>query len=63
MKLALALCLAAFVAGIAIVLTTGGLLGPILIVGAIGAIGWMVVPGLIDTFAHLLSTGTFRRHS
>jgi len=35
--------------------------GPIPIVGAVGGLGWMMAPVLIDEFAHWLSTGTLRR--
>jgi hypothetical protein len=44
-----------------VVFTTGGLLGVILIIGAVGAAGWIVVPEIIDMSAHFLSTGTRRR--
>ena len=56
-----ALCGVVFVVGIALVFTTGGLLGVILIIGAVGAAGWIVVPEIIDMSAHFLSTGTLRR--
>ena len=61
MRLALALFAVVFLAGLALTLTTGGLLGPILIIGAVGGLGWMMAPVLIDQFAHFLSTGTLRR--
>ena len=60
MRLSFALCGVVFLVGIVLSLTTGGLLGPILIVGAVGGLGWMMAPVLIDGFAHFLSTGTLR---
>jgi hypothetical protein len=60
-RLPFALCGVVFVVGIALVFTTGGLLGVILIIGAVGAAGWIVVPEIIDMSAHFLSTGTLRR--
>ena len=59
MRLALFLFAVVFLAGLAVTLTTGGLLGPILIVGAVGGLGWMMAPVLIDQFAHFLSTAPF----
>ena len=61
MRLTLFLFAAVFLAGLALTLTTGGLLGPIMIVGAVGGLGWMMAPVLFDEFSHFLSTGTLRR--
>jgi hypothetical protein len=61
LRLAVVLFAVVFLAGLAVTLTTGGLLGPILIVGAVGGLGWMMAPVLIDQLAHFLSTGTVRR--
>jgi len=49
------------IAGVLIVLTTGGLLGPILIMGAVGAVGVLALPAAIENVARWLSTGTVRR--
>ena len=53
-------CLA-LVAGVLLAVTTGGLLGPILIVGGVGALGVVALPSVIESFAQFLSTGSWRR--
>ena len=38
------------------------ILGGIMVVGGVGAIGWSVTPEAIERVAGFLSTGTFRRY-
>jgi hypothetical protein len=59
----------ALIAGVALVVTGAiigtmlyPILGGVMIVGGVGAIGWSVIPDAIDRVAVFLSTGTFRRY-
>jgi hypothetical protein len=62
-RLAVLLSLAAIIGGAVLALTTGSLLGALLIIGGIGGLGWAVLPELFDHFTVFLSTGSFRRRS
>jgi hypothetical protein len=53
--------LAAIVAGLVIELTLEWLLGPLLIVGGVGALFWAGFAGGIDRVASWLSVGMFNR--
>ena len=49
------------VVGIVWVLTVGTLLGAILVIGGVAALGANALPSVIDSFAKGLSTGFWRR--
>ena len=61
MWLAVALSAACVVAGIVVVYTMGSLLGPLLIIGGVMALGVAMLPDVVDRFVRLLSVGTLRR--
>jgi hypothetical protein len=50
------------VAGVVIGTMLYPLLGAVMVIGGVSAIGWSVVPDAIDRVAEFLSTGTFRRY-
>ena len=53
--------LAVALAGVAVVLTVGSLLGAALVVGGVMALGVVMIPELIERIAVWLSTGSLRR--
>jgi hypothetical protein len=55
------LALAAVVGGFVLTMTVGSLGGMLLIIGGVGALGVMALPGAIDFSARWLSTGRPRR--
>jgi hypothetical protein len=61
MKVALAVSAAAVIAGLIVAFTMQSLLGPLLIIGGMGGLGWMMFPAIVDRIAQVLSTGTWRR--
>jgi hypothetical protein len=48
---------AAVIAGIVLVLTVGSLLGYVLIVGGVAALGWAYIPAVIGRMVRWLSVG------
>ena len=61
MRFAFLLTLAVVIIGFVIAMTMHTLLGPILILGGLAGLGWVVVPDVLDRFTVFLSTGSFRR--
>lgn len=61
MLVVVGLAVIASVAGVLVAQTTGGLIGPILIIGGVMAVGAVALPAAIENVAHWLSTGTVRR--
>jgi hypothetical protein len=61
MLIAVGLAILASVAGVLVAVTTAGLIGPILIVGGVMALGVVALPAAIENVARWLSTGTLRR--
>ena len=61
MTFALLITLLVVVAGFVLVLTLQSLLGMLLIIGGVMALGLMMLPEAIDRVAGFLSTGSFRR--
>ena len=59
--LMIVLVVGALVAGLVLVFTVGSLLGAALIIGGIGALGVVMVPGLVERLGRWLGSGTFRR--
>ena len=55
------LALAAIVGGFFLTMTVHSIGGTLLIMGGVGALGVMALPGAIDFFARWLSTGSVRR--
>jgi hypothetical protein len=55
--LPLALGGAAVIAGVALALTLGSLLGYLLIIGGVTAVGWTMVPAIVAFFVRWLSVG------
>jgi hypothetical protein len=53
----------AVIAGLALVLVTGTLIGALLIIGGVGGLGWALVPAVFDRIVGFLSTGSLRRPS
>jgi hypothetical protein len=49
------------VGGFVLTITVGSLGGMLLIIGGVGALGVMALPGAIGFFARWLSTGSVRR--
>ena len=60
-RFALLISLIVVVVGFVWVMTIGTLLGALLVVGGVGALGVLVLPELFDRFTVFLSTGSFRR--
>jgi hypothetical protein len=48
---------AAVVAGLAVALSVGSLVGDLLIIGGVGALGWTMVPAPVGCFVRWLSVG------
>jgi len=59
--LALVLGVAAVAAGLVVALNVHSLLGPLLILGGVAALGWVALIVGLDRVAAFLSTGTWRR--
>jgi hypothetical protein len=53
--------LAVVVIGFVLTMTMHSLLGMLLIIGGVSAIGVYMIPDVIDRFTVFLSTGSFRR--
>ena len=53
--------LAVVVIGFVLTMTMHSLLGMLLIIGGVAAVGVSVLPDVIDRFTVFLSTGSFRR--
>jgi hypothetical protein len=53
----IALGAAAVVAGVALALTVGSLLGYLLVIGGVMAVGWTMVPAMVAVFLRWLSVG------
>ena len=62
MRFMFLLVLVVVVVGFVLAMTTGSLLGVLLIIGGLGGLGWVAVPDVVERFATFLSTGSFRRH-
>jgi uncharacterized repeat protein (TIGR01451 family) len=60
-RFALLISLIVVVVGFVWVMTIGTMLGALLVVGGVGALGVLVLPELFDRFTVFLSTGSFRR--
>jgi hypothetical protein len=54
--------LAVAIIGFVLTMTMHSLLGMLLIIGGVSAIGVYMLPDVIDRFTVFLSTGSFRRH-
>ena len=61
MRFLFVLVLAVIVVGVVLAMTTGSLLGVLLIIGGLAGLGWVVVQDVVERFATFLSTGSFRR--